>query len=107
EMKAKDKANEAGQEAERLQPRLSTTQINFGILNELSGNLLYAEENYRDAIDINSRHYFPFERLGFVYMNTTQYALADSFFHEADLRKKGYNFRENELIPFPEGIVLG
>ena len=78
--------------ADSLQTGLQITNVNMGFAYEKSGNLLYAEEYYRKAIDINSRHYLPFENLGYVYMNTTQYALADSFFYEADLRKKGYHF---------------
>jgi Tfp pilus assembly protein PilF len=107
EVKNFEKANEAGQVAERLQPGLHVTNANLGIVNEISGNWLLAEEFYRNAIDINSRHYFPFERLGFVYMNTTNYALADSFFYEAELRKKGFHFRENEISIEPQSIVLG
>lgn len=91
-----EKAAAAGQEADRLQPGSHLTQVALGALEEKRGNGLFAEENYRQAIALNSRHYFPFERLGFVYLSNTQYALADSFFHEADLRKRGYNFSGNE-----------
>ncbi len=89
----------ANLKADSLQKGLQGTIINSGYLNEKSGNLLYGEEDYRKAIDINSRHYLPFDRLGFVYLNTTKYALADSFFYEADLRKKGFNF-ESYNVPF-------
>jgi tetratricopeptide (TPR) repeat protein len=91
--------------ADRLQPGLQVTNANLGVVNEISRNFLFAEEYYRTAIDINSRHYFPFERLGFVYMNTTNYAMADSFFYEADLRKKGFHFRENEISISPQPLV--
>ncbi len=101
DLKKKEQALAAGQTAERLQPGLQLASANLGYAYEVSGNLLFAEEYYRQAIDINSRHYFPFERLGFVYMNTTQYALADSFFYEADLRKRGYHFKETGLLPVP------
>ncbi|MBK7691881.1 MAG: caspase family protein [Bacteroidetes bacterium] len=57
-------------------------------------NWLIAEELNRKAIHLNSRHYLPFEKLGFVYTATTQYALADSFFYEAEIRKLGYNLRD-------------
>ena len=99
-------AIEAANTAESLQPDLHVTHTNFGAVNELSGNLLLAEESYRKAIDINSRHFFPFERLGLVYLNTTQYALADSFFHEAELRKRGYHFDGNDWIRSPQFLVL-
>jgi tetratricopeptide (TPR) repeat protein len=92
-----EKASEAAKMAENIQPGLQLTSVNMGIENELSGNWLFAEEFYRKAIDINSRHYFPFERLGNVYMNTTNYAQADSFFYEADLRKKGFISKKTVL----------
>ncbi|HMK27207.1 MAG TPA: caspase family protein [Chitinophagaceae bacterium] len=96
ETKNFEKGIEAGRVADSLQADQQNTNANLGAIYERSGNWLFAEEYYRKAIDINSRHYLPFERLGYVYMNTTQYAGADSFFYEADLRKKGYHFKENE-----------
>ncbi len=92
--------------ADSLQPDNHNTTINLGLLNERSGNLLYAEEDYRKAIDINDRHYLPFERLGFVYLNMTDYAAADSFFYEADLRKKGYHFKGNAWMAMAPSIVM-
>lgn len=86
------KATDAFTAAKNLQPDLQNIYVNAGILSELQNNLLLAEELHRKSIRLNSRHYLPFERLGFVYMNTTSYAAADSFFYEADLRKKGYHF---------------
>lgn len=62
------------------------------MLYEKQNNFLYAEELFRKSIKMNTRHYLPFERLGHVYMNTTQYDVADSFFNEADIRKRGINF---------------
>ena len=82
--------------ADSLQKDLQSVIVNRGFINEKKGNLLFAEEDYHHAIEINSRHYAPFERLGFVNMNTANYALADSFFYEADLRKKGYHFKGND-----------
>lgn len=99
-------AMDAAMMAENLQPDQHGTKVNLGALYELKGNYLLAEEYYRNAIDINSRHYYPFERLGFVYLNTTQYALADSFFHEAELRKRGYHFNGNEWLTRPSIMVL-
>lgn len=96
-----------GRIAEQLQPNLQVTNINLGRVYEISNNFLFAEEYYRKAIDINSRHYLPFERLGYVYMNTTQYALADSFFYEADLRKRGYHFDETGFLSNAPMIIDG
>ena len=71
--------------ADSLQKNLQSISINRGFIHEKKGNLLFAEEYYHNAIDINSRHFIPFERLGYVNMNTANYAMADSFFYEADL----------------------
>ena len=78
--------------ADSLQNNLQSTSVHRGFIHEMKSNLLLAEEEYRNAIEINSRHFAPFERLGYLYMSTTNYALADSFFYEAELRKKGYHF---------------
>jgi Flp pilus assembly protein TadD len=85
--------------ADSLQNGLQSISINRGFVNEKKGNLLFAEEYYHNAIEINNRHFVPFERLGYVNMNTANYAMADSFFYEADLRKKGYHFKGNDLLP--------
>lgn len=94
--------------AMELQPRFQGVYLNGGLLYESQKQLLMAEELFRRSIDINSRHYLPFERLGYVYMNTTQYAIADSFFYEADLRKRGYHFFETEVYspPIAESLSL-
>lgn len=84
---------QACNKADSLQQGLPCISNNFGLLNEHAGNLLFAEENYRSSIDLNSRHYLPFERLGYLYLNTARYALADSFFYEAEKRKMGLNFK--------------
>ena len=78
--------------ADSLQKDLQSASINRGFIYEKQQNLLFAEEYYHNAIAINSRHFAPFERLGYVNMNTANYAMADSFFYEASLRKKGYHF---------------
>ena len=101
-----EKAVAACHIADSLQSGLQSISVNLGFINEEMGNQLYAEEYYRNAIDINSRHYIPFERLGNVYMNTTNYAMADSFFYEADLRKKGYHFGGNEWDRTPASFVM-
>jgi tetratricopeptide (TPR) repeat protein len=89
------KGIKAGEMADSLQAGLQTTSTSLGYVYEQMGNHLFAEEYHRKAIELNSRHFLPFERLGYVYMNTTDYAAADSFFYEADLRKKGYHFEGN------------
>ena len=91
-----EKATIACNIADSLQNHLQSVSVNRGYIHERTGNHLFAEEYYHNAIQINSRHFLPFERLGYVYMNTANYALADSFFYEADLRKKGFNFSGND-----------
>ncbi len=85
--------------AKARQPNLQDIETNYGVINYKKGNLLFAEELFRKAIKLNTRFYLPFENLGFVYNTTTQYALADSFYFEAELRKRGYHFN----YPFVSG----
>ncbi|MEO6313515.1 MAG: tetratricopeptide repeat protein [Chitinophagaceae bacterium] len=77
------------QHAIDLQPSLTSAYNNKGMLNEKQGRLLSAEELFRKSIVFNPRHYLPFERAAYVFLNTTQYAMADSFFYEAQQRKQG------------------
>ena len=93
-----EKGFEAANKAKALRPDLQGIYVNTGYLYQQKGDLLQAEELYRKSIKINSRHYLPFENLGTVCMNTTQYTLADSFFYEADIRKKGYHFKPDVHI---------
>lgn len=93
-----DKAQEAIVKAKEIQPGLQGIYINQGNLKENQGDLLFAEELYRKGIDINSRHYMPFEKLAGVLHKTTQYATADSFYYEADIRKKGYHFFADSVV---------
>ncbi len=104
-VKKYDKALQACATADSLQKNLPSVSISRGIVYERMGNQLDAEESYRNAIEINSRHYLPFERLGEIYLKTTDYALTDSFFYEAGLRKKGFHFQGRrvgrEVYPRP------
>jgi tetratricopeptide (TPR) repeat protein len=84
-----------------LQPSLQSLYTNKGLLAEVQNNFLLAEELQRKSIVLNSRHYYPFERLGYIYSKTTNYAVADSFFYEADLRKRGYH-----LKPFISRVIM-
>ena len=109
QMNKRESGFAAAAKARDLQPGFQGAYVNTGILYEKDNNLLFAEEYYRKSIRLNTRHYLPFERLGYVYMNTTRYAAADSFFLEADIRKRGYNFNPSDLIhvdPIDESIVM-
>jgi len=98
-----DKALAASQKAIELQKDFQGTYVNTGVVYQRTGNLLMAEEMFRKSIKMNSRHFLPFEGLGYVYMNTTQYAVADSFFYEAELRKKG--FHNPRLMKMPKPVL--
>ncbi|MBS1734470.1 MAG: tetratricopeptide repeat protein, partial [Bacteroidetes bacterium] len=102
-----DKAREALAEAKKLQPRLQSVYLTEGLINEAQKNYLFAEEMYRRAIEINSRHYFPFDRLGYVYLNSAAYKSADSCFEESEARKKGFRIDEPaEPEPAAKNITM-
>lgn len=73
-----------------LSPNYSKARLNLGINYEGAGNWLFAEEQYRNYLEANSKHYLSFEKLGFLYLRHMNYALADSFFRSADLRLVGF-----------------
>jgi Tfp pilus assembly protein PilF len=89
----------------KLQPEFQGNFVNTGLLQERKGNLLLAEEHFRKSIRMNSRHYLPFERMGYICMNTTRYAEADSNFLEADKRKRGFNFIPT-INQYNEGFLV-
>lgn len=91
EQKNYDKGLQAVTKADSLQKNYQGTYVTAGMLYQMKKNLLQAEELFRKSIRLNSRHYLPFERLGFLYISTTRYALADSFFRQAEMRKAGFN----------------
>ncbi len=95
--------------AKTLQPDYQDIYNGFGLIYEKKKNLLQAEEAFHKSIKLNSLNYLPFERLGFLYINTNKYAVADSFLYEAASRKKGYYFdetgnRKNMKFPKPDNI---
>nr|MBP6686773.1 hypothetical protein [Lacibacter sp.] len=100
-----DKAKDAYITAMALQPEFQNTYVSAGIMHEEMNQWLIAEELFRKSIKINSRHYLPFERLGYTYMKTTSYAQADSFFFEADIRKRGYFFNDPKIMKLPKAVI--
>jgi Tfp pilus assembly protein PilF len=74
--------------------KLADFYTNAGLLHEMEGDWLMAEEMQRKSIFLNSRHFLPFERLAGIFLQTTNYALADSFYFEADVRKRNYHFKK-------------
>ena len=94
-----DKAMHAANIARSLQPGYQGTFVNESILEQKKGNLLATEELLRKSIRINSRHYLPFESLGYLFINTTQYKLADDYLGKAIDRKKDYHVKgENQYF---------
>lgn len=51
--------------------------FHIGRLYEQAGNLLQAEDHYHRAIRLDTAHYAAYARLGELYLNTSEYALAD------------------------------
>lgn len=99
DLKKYTQSQEHIQKAKDLQPTLQNTHIAEAFLAEKKNNLLLSEELYRKSIKMNSRHYLPFERLGIGFISTTDYALADSFLKEAEIRKAGYFFEKTDRYP--------
>jgi tetratricopeptide (TPR) repeat protein len=96
------------QKSQNLQADLQTNLLNQAEINATEGNLLLAEEHYRSAIEANSTYFLPFEKLGDIYSQTTQYADSDSFYHQAALRKKGFNFQKSdtEFMNFASALPM-
>ncbi len=76
------------------QPGLQDIFVSRGIILEKKEKRLQAEEAFWKSIKLNNRHFLPFERLGYVYMNNMAFAKADSVFNAAAERKKGFYFSE-------------
>ncbi len=86
-----EKALQMSAKADSIQPNYYGNLVKTGMVYERKQNYLFAEECFRKSIALNSRHYLPFEHLGNILLNTNQYVLADSFYFEAELRKRGFN----------------
>lgn len=99
-----DKAKEAIQVADSLQPNLAYVNVNAGLVMEKDSNWLAAESYYLNAIAQNNVHYLPYERLGYIYTSMLDYSKADSFLYEAKKRKDDFSVNENA---FRFGIELG
>lgn len=99
-----DKAKEAIHKADSLQPNLSFSMMNAGLVMERDNNWLAAESLYKKAIAQNNVHYLPFERLGNIYLLTGEYDLADNYFYEAKIRKE--DFAVNDQY-YRFGVELG
>ncbi len=81
---------DAGKKAIVLQDEMQGAHTNLARNYEISDNLLFAEEHYRKAVQINSQHFLPIERLGHVKLRALDYEYAEECFKEADYLRKGF-----------------
>jgi tetratricopeptide (TPR) repeat protein len=107
------KAKTCGEKARALQPDFSCGNNNLGRTYEAMGDYLRAEELYLKSTLVDVHNYYPFERLGFVYLQTTRYAQSDTFFYEAEIRKQGLYTSHEAASPRiyldsdADGVVVG
>jgi lipopolysaccharide biosynthesis regulator YciM len=73
------------------QTTLQNPYIIDGNLYMAGDNFLFAEQQYQNAIKINSRHFSPFDRLGDLYLKVQDYQASEKYFHEGAIRKLGLN----------------
>ncbi|MBK7870364.1 MAG: caspase family protein [Saprospiraceae bacterium] len=82
-----DKAKDTAQSAVNAQPKNLGAYLSMGSIFEEEGNWIEAEKQYRAGLAINSKKPLAFERLGYLYLKTGEFGLANEMFYEADLRK--------------------
>ena len=103
-LRKKDKAMQAIHIADSLQPNLAYVMLNAGLVMEQENNLLAAESFYSRAITQNNVHFLPYERLGYVCLNSGEYERADKLFYDAALRKDAFAVNDKY---FEFGVELG
>ncbi len=92
------KAKEVADKARAIQPDLYILLSNEGVTAELERNWLRAEELQLKNIRVNEKSYFPYDRLGQIYLNTGRFQLAEDNFRESTLKKQNLFF-DKPLIP--------
>lgn len=90
--------------ADSLQQHLAFVFINAGRVMEKKKNLLAAESYYLRAIKENNVHYLPYERLSTIYLHTGDYAKANYFFYQTQIRRKDFAVNDKD---FEYGVELG
>lgn len=103
-LKNNKKATMALHKADSLQPHLSYVYMNAGVLMEREQQLLAAISYYERAAKLNPVHYLPFERLGYLYLQTGSYENANACFIKAASLKN--DFAVNDEY-FRYGVELG
>ncbi len=81
-----------------LGPQLYNGYVQLARNAAMQKNYLVAEENLLKAIKTNSRHFRPYFELGQLYSILTNYEEADFNFHEAELKKRGFNLMAPDLM---------
>ncbi len=104
-MKDFKKGDSASEKAMALKPGLQNNYINTARLYEKEGDLLVAEELFQRSIEINTRHFLPYEKLGQIYLTTTKYELADRYFFEASFRKSGLAANNHGIDVDADGVL--
>lgn len=82
---------EAGKRAVLLQDRMQGAHTNLGRNYEVSENLLFAEEQYRKAIQLDTNHFLPIERLGCIKLKAMNYEYAEECLKRQTKRKKDFS----------------
>jgi tetratricopeptide (TPR) repeat protein len=100
-LKDNPKAKEYLKIALEKQQNLQSPYLLEGDLYVAQNNLLFAEEHYQKAIHLNDRYYYPYEKLGILYLNAQDYVKSNEYFYEADLRKAGLLAEIHPLLKSP------
>jgi Flp pilus assembly protein TadD len=97
-----------GEKALQLQPTNRTASYNIATNYDQLGNLLFAEALYHKSMSSKTLEYLPYEKLAYLHLKLTNYAKADSFFMEADLRKDSQRrataMEGSPRMPFPHTL---
>ncbi|RYZ29742.1 MAG: hypothetical protein EOO10_05265, partial [Chitinophagaceae bacterium] len=97
-----DAAEASIRKADLLRPNLSFNLMIGGWVMEHRQNWLGAEERYLKAIALNKAHFFPYERVGLVYLKTGRFADADLYLYKASLLKEHFALNEDYFYYGPE-----
>ncbi|MBX9784674.1 MAG: caspase family protein [Chitinophagaceae bacterium] len=98
------KAKQALHKADSLQPNLSYVYMNAGLLMEREKNVPEAMSYFLRAAKLNPVHYLPFERLGYLYLQTGDYQKAETCFSKAASLKNDFAINADY---FRYGVELG
>ena len=84
-----DEAQVNASKAMALVPHYSTIHLHQGRIHELNGQFLDAEGAYLRCTQLAPQHFAGFERLGYLYQQTAEFAKANANFVTAEELKKG------------------